>query len=400
MRTGNRDWAAGVLSAALGLIAGDAQAAGAASWTSTRSVEVTDPEYGMKAFTLAVPAGWKFRGEITRDPSCHGRGPGLKSTTQGPDGTVVAYLPGVRWVWTTSPLMRETMAKGRCPAIDIDTAAGFLVNIAVPNLRPNAVITQVLPLAAGAQASIAAQQQEARRNNEAVASRYGIKPLRTTIDGARVRFTYLEGGKLWEEQVQSIIDCQVTESPALYSLPASSTRSCAARNLYIVRTPQGRLEAFVASPELAELNKQTAPNMEWVQRQGQDELARFKAWQKANSDQFQAMLQNGRDQHDALMRRGEQFQAQERADFERTQAQVRAQRDASSDMAHRQVLASLGRQEFTNPETGQVIQASAYYDHQWMSSDGSTLVQTDNPNLDPNGVIYPVSQSWTELVAR
>lgn len=46
------------------------------------------------------------------------------------------------------------------------------------------------------------------------------------------------------------------------------------------------------------------------------------------------------------------------------------------------------------------VWSCAYYDHQWMSSDGSTLVQTDNPNLDPNGLVYPVSQSWTELVPR
>ena len=37
---------------------------------------------------------------------------------------------------------------------------------------------------------------------------------------------------------------------------------------------------------------------------------------------------------------------------------------------------------------------------QWMSSDGSTLIQTKDHTLDPNGVVYPVSQSWTELVPK
>jgi hypothetical protein len=400
MGTGKHSWVGGVLLSILGLAAGGSEAIAAAGWTSTRTVEVDDPQDGMTAFTLAVPAGWKFGGEIIRDTSCHGRGAGLKTTTQAPDGTAIAYLPGVRWVWTTAPLMRETMARARCPAVDIDTAAGFLLNIAVPNLRANAVIKAVLPLEPAGQASIAAQQAESRRGTEAAASRYGTKPLRITIDGARVRFTYVEAGKTWEEQVQSIIDCQESQAPAMFGLPASSTRTCAARNFYVVRAPLGHLEEFLAAPALAELNKQTQPNMAWVQRENQKEQAKFQVWQKANADQFQAMLNNGREQHDALMRRGEQFQAQEKTDFEHTQALVQKQRDATSDMAHRQVLVSLGRQEFTNPSTGQVIQASAYYDHQWMSSDGSTLIQTDNPNLDPNGVIYPVSQSWTELVPR
>jgi hypothetical protein len=37
--------------------------------------------------------------------------------------------------------------------------------------------------------------------------------------------------------------------------------------------------------------------------------------------------------------------------------------------------------------------------YQWLSSDGKTLIQT-NDTLDPNGVVYPVSQSWTELVPK
>jgi hypothetical protein len=35
-----------------------------------------------------------------------------------------------------------------------------------------------------------------------------------------------------------------------------------------------------------------------------------------------------------------------------------------------------------------------------MSSDGSTLIQTNDHSLDPNGQVYPVSQSWTELVPK
>ena len=399
MRTGNRFWSMGLLSVGLYLGADGSQAA-ADSGSGTKSVEVADSQYGMKAFTVGVPSGWKFGGEVTRDSSCHGRGPMLKSTAQSPDGTVIAYFPGVRWTWTTSPLMRESMQKTQCPAIDLDTAAGFLLNIAVPNLRPNATLKGVLPLEPDGQASITSQQEQARRNNEALANRYGLKPMHMTIDGARVRFTYKEGSRTWEEQVQTIIDCQESQSVAMYALPAYTTRSCAARNLYVVRAPEGRLEEFLASPALATLNKATQANPEWVQRVSQDDMAKFKAWQQQNQQQFQAILRDGQQQHDALMRRGEQFQANEKANFDHSQALVREQRNATSDMAHRQVLDSLGRQEFTNPNTGQVIQASAYYDHQWMSSDGSTLIQTDNPSLDPNGVVYPVSQSWTELKPR
>ena len=55
---------------------------------------------------------------------------------------------------------------------------------------------------------------------------------------------------------------------------------------------------------------------------------------------------------------------------------------------------------FRSPNTGQIIEASNQYNHQWMSSDGSTLIQTNDHSLDPNGRVYPVSQSWTELVVK
>ena len=56
--------------------------------------------------------------------------------------------------------------------------------------------------------------------------------------------------------------------------------------------------------------------------------------------------------------------------------------------------------DFVNPSTGQTIQASSQYNHQWMSSDGSTVIQTNDHSYDPNGQVSPVSQSWTELVPK
>jgi len=55
---------------------------------------------------------------------------------------------------------------------------------------------------------------------------------------------------------------------------------------------------------------------------------------------------------------------------------------------------------FAEFHTGQVIEASNQYNHQWISSDGSTLIQTNDHSFDPNGVVNPVSTSWTELVVK
>jgi hypothetical protein len=139
---------------------------------------------------------------------------------------------------------------------------------------------------------------------------------------------------------------------------------------------------------------------QWLQRMTQDQQAQAQRMLDKSHAQFEEMLRQGAANHEALMARGRQFQQQEQTQFEHAQTLDRANQNAIDQAAHRQQLDSLGRQDFRNPATGQTIEANAYYDHQWLSSDGSTLIQTDNPNLDPNGAVYPVSQSWTELEPR
>jgi hypothetical protein len=120
----------------------------------------------------------------------------------------------------------------------------------------------------------------------------------------------------------------------------------------------------------------------------------------ANNRQFQQNLQNFKAQGDARLAAGRAFQQNMRASTDRAMAADRSRQDAIDASAHATALHSLDQQEFTNPNTGQTIQASSQYNHQWISSDGSTLIQTNDHTLDPNGQVYPVSQSWTELVPK
>src|SRR5580698_4101879 len=184
--------------------------AGAAqvTWVNTRKAEIIDPQYNMTAYTLDVPTGWKFAGTIARDPGCHASGAGLKFTVQSPDSpTAMAALPGMTWTWTTSESLKKIMDSQHCPAIDIDSAAGFLINIAVPNLRPKAKIVSVLPLEPAGVASLAEQLQKKRQQNADMAKQFGQKPQTLSLDGARVRIQYVREGKPVEEQLLSVVDC-------------------------------------------------------------------------------------------------------------------------------------------------------------------------------------------------
>ncbi len=374
---------------------------GGSAWQGTRKVEVADPVYQMTAYSMDVPSGWKFAGAIDRPSGCHATGAALKYTMESADGlTAVAFLPGVTWSWSSSPQMQKIMENQHCPGVDLDAAASFLVNIAVPNLRPSAKITAVLPLKAEGQAALAAQLEKARQQNAAMAQQYGQKPQKLTLDGARVRVQYVRDGHPVEEMILSVIDCTESQNMAMYAMPASARRTCTSRGETIVRAPQGSLDALLDSPAFQSLQKGLQPNQEWQTRLMHDQQAAFQQTMAANNANFQQQLKNNDEQFQQRLAQNRQFQQNLQASTDRALAADRAHQAAMDESAHQTVLYALDRHEFRNPSTGQVIHASNQYNHQWISSDGSTMIQTDDHTYNPNGQVYPVSQSWTELVPK
>lgn len=386
--------------------------AAAAAWSGTHKAQIQDPSYQMTAATVDAPNGWRFAGTVSHDPTCHTNGHSLKFTVLSVDGqTAIAALPGAHWSWSSSDSMRKAMDAQHCSAIDIASAASFLVNIAVPNMEPGAKILTVQALLPEGQASLAVQQKQGQQQNDAIASRYGQKPPKLTIDGARVRIQFSRNGHTYDEQLLSVIDCTDAEMPGAYKQPSSTRRSCSARSITIVRAPAGHLDALLNDPLLVAFNKSVQINPDWSARVQHDAQvafqkaqaandAQFQAYQKmaaANNAQFQANLKNSQDQQNARLAQGAQFQQNLQHSTDQAMAADRARQGAIDASAHATALHSLDRQEFRNPSTGETIEASDQYNHQWLSSDGKTLIQTDDHAFDPNGVVDPIRESWTEL---
>jgi hypothetical protein len=380
--------------------AGSGQASGA-SWSSTRHVEIADPQYQMTAYTMDVPSGWKFAGAIVRPGGCHANGAGLSYTVQSPDGvTAIVGLPGVAWTWNTSEQKRKFMEQSHCPGIDIDSASSFLVNIAVPNLHPHAKVVSVQQLLPEGQAALAKQLEQMKQSNATMAAQYGQQPQKLTLDGARVRVQYERDGKQIEEQIVSVVNCTTSKQMAMFNQPAAEQRMCTSRGTWITRTSQGQLDTFLARSEVKALGKTLTINHEWDNKLAADMQAKFNQFQAQNNAQFQANLKANQAQFDQRIQQQKQFDANLRQSTDRAIAQDRARQAAIDNSAHQTALYSLDRQEFKNPNTGQTIEASSQYNHQWISSDGSTLIQTNDHGYDPNGQVYPVSQSWSELVPK
>jgi hypothetical protein len=372
-----------------------------ASWPGTRKVDIIDPQYQMAAYTMEIPSNWKFAGIIARPSGCHatGAGGGLKYTAESPDGlTAMVRLPGVTWSWSTSEQMRRIAEQQHCPNIDIDSAASFVVNIAIPNLHPRAKIISVDPLPPEGQAALAKQLENQKQQNENIAPQF--RPTSVTLEGARVRVQYERDGHAMEEMIVSVVQCTVRHQNAMFASPASDTRTCTSRGTSMERAPQGQLDALLEQPEYKALGKTLTINSAWDYRAAQDQMAQFQQFQAANNARFQANLRANQARFDQRIAQQKQFDVNLRASTDRAMAQDRARQDAIDASAHNMVNYSLDRQDFKNPNTGQTITASNQYNHQWISSDGSTLIQTNDHGYDPNGQVYPVSQSWSELVPK
>jgi hypothetical protein len=382
------------------LLCGCSHAAESAS-SSTRKVEVTDPQYQMTAYTLQVPANWKFGGAIVRQSdACHTTGGQLKYTMLASDGTTaVIMMPGAVWNWSADPMMVAAMVHQKCLPNDIRSAAAFLVNIAVPMIHPNAKVIAVLPLTPAIQASVAEQLKSRLQQTSAVsAPRNGMPGVKWNIDGARVRIEYTQNGKVVEEQLQSIIDCNETQGIAMPRQQAYMSRHCSARNIYIVRAPKGHLEELLASSLLENYNKSIQSNNEWVEHTMHDQWAAFQRSEAQNNAVFKQRMVANAQQFQVMVQEGKDFQVRQQESFENHMAVAEAGSDIRQKEAHQHANLSLNQADFTDPNTGQKVTASNQYAHQWMSSDSSTLLQTNDP-IDPNRSVTtnPAGTTWTEI---
>jgi hypothetical protein len=353
--------------------------------SAVRSVTVDDPVLKMVAFTAKIPKSWKFTGMIAYPGGCHPPqipADGLTYTALAPDGiTAVEKLPGSSWTWNS-----DGSTIGKCKPVKVESAASFLLNIAVPNLRPDAKDVTVVPLPAKLQQAI---DEDNKRQPQS-------GPMdRRTMDAARVHVAYTYKDHPVEEMLFVIVGCQELDSPAYPALhrPANQRHLCRTGGVNIRRAPRGALDALS--------NQELQPpqiNPQWDAAVSERMRTQFAAMQKANDEQFQAIQNHFKQVNNQLLANGRAFQDQQKQSFNNAMAQDRATQGSIDHAAQMQVRNSLNRQVYVNPSTGQRIETSDQYTHSWISSDGQSVVLNGDPTFDPNGLVDPVRQSWTELI--
>lgn len=359
-----------------------------ANWSSTVTRPVTDPAMNMTAYNVHIPTGWKFTGMLERIPGCHGTlvpADGLAFTALAPDGiTAIEKLPGTSWGWSTDS---TSGLNAKCGLVKISTAAEYLLNIAIPNLRPDAKNIAVVPFTPEMKDGLLKANQQAQAQ-----APQGMKSM---IDAARVRLQYNLKGRPVEEILWATIRCSEIDMPAYPMLHRAAVQrhTCSSPGIAIRRAPQGRLDPLIGKP-LPPPEIETQWDQEIQQRMRQQ----FAGWQKQNDDTFRNIQNHFKEVNDNMIEQGKQFQAQQNSSFDNAMARDRATQGAIDHAAQMQVRDSLNRQDFIDPNTGRRIETSNQFTHNWISSDGQSVVLNSDSTFDPNGVVDPVRQSWTELI--
>lgn len=370
-----------------------------------KTVQIVDPMFNMVANTMSIPNDWQFEGTILHGPGCGGgdyNGTAFRAYSKDMRYGI-QLLPSVPFVWADDS---RALPKGpACKALQPLSAADYGKFISL-RIRPNSVIDSVEadPYESDFQADIVKMNQSLARmcaQQRGTAMRGNQPPSCPSYKGESkiVEIHYDLNGHPEEEYltVQMLVETQ----PTTISAPATTRGQVfqiLTRNVIIssatvtaLRAPRGEMKS--AFPKYASITKSFNVN--------QDYLAKFTAFEQ---NQTNRRIAASWQTFHSMMQQSDEQMAQMRANAQQEIKNMQAQGDARRDqfeqnMADRSGHARdvsdylLDQQYYVNPTTGQTSTEGNGYNHTF-SDGGKGVVQTNDPNYNPNGKI---SGNWTEL---
>lgn len=317
------------------------------------TVTVSDPMFNMPAYTVQIPADWRFEGAVIR-AACGDAN--LVYRAESPDGLMgVQSMPKVQWTYAENAQARQ-LGNQACNFHAPVSALKQAPEIAAAT-RPHPEIESVEPWTVPGMAEAYAKSNQMFENN---ARAYGQPPSAATHltgDAARVRMRYSYQGHA-EEELMTVV---VTVSDTPVSIMGTGARGIiqpgmarAQRTETFVsaqRAPAGKLDA--AMPLLKQIKIAMVPEYDQAVLAFMNQ--QFQRLQAMSNASFQNTLRQGQDsfqklmaQHQAYMQWQTQSYAKERqqfaADMQRKDANNKNFVDYVSDQTY-----------YMNPETGATV---------------------------------------------
>ena len=351
--------------------------AGAQSLTA---VSITDPAYGIKAFNVEIPAGWKFQGSVIPGPECS-RIPMPTFRAYSPDGlTEMRLLPAFNW--TFHPGLKAFRPVNGCLAFTGPMSAeDFLKHYEEMSASNGMHVVGPMAVGTAYQHRVAGVAQNMNR----------ISPnVRGSADAAAVRVETVNGTFVIEQRLRVYVECRIAKSG-----PDTNGGGCSA-HVDVERAPKGQLDALVGLVDAHDLVRTPHEDAyaQRVQQALQQRAARDMQDLTSQERAGQTMLKKQFDDFMATSQRShEAFMAQQESSFRSSMNAANTRMNARTTAASDWVDYALDQQTVIGQ--GGVAKVSSSYTHTWSSTVGNQTqwFQTNDPNANPNGTF---SGNWTE----
>jgi hypothetical protein len=354
-----------------------ASSAGAQALTTA---SITDPAYGIKAFDISIPAGWKFEGTVVPGPECS-RVPMPVFRAYSPDGlTEMRLLPAFNW--TFHPGFKGFRPVSGCLAYTGSMSASDFLKHYVEMIATNGMHV-VGPMEVGA----AYQQRVAQ---VALNMNHIAPNVHGSAEAAALRIETVNGTFIIEQRLRAYVECRITTSG-----PDSNGGGCSA-HVDVERAPKGKLDALCGLVDAHDLVK-TPHEEAWLQRVQQTMTQRAREDQARLTRQEQASQAMLKKQFDDFMATSqhnhEAFMAQQESSFRSSMNNANTAMNARTTAASDWVDYALDQQTVVGQGGGAKVSSS--YTHTWSTTVGNQTqwFQTNDPNANPNGTL---SGNWTE----
>jgi hypothetical protein len=351
-----------------------------------KTVEVFDPMFNMVAYTVTIPANWRYEGTVLHGPGCDGNEyAGRAFRASSADGRYgIQFIPPSVFYWGNDP---RAIPKGPyCKDLPPISAAayGYLVSI---RIRPGSEVDAVG--ASPGEADFMAATERTNRTSAAQAASRGY-PYPSTAQGEikRVHLRYDFNGHPEEEWLDVMMS--VADMPMLLG-PGWRHRWISTADIVAMRAPQGHLQSHNA--EMFAMARTVRSNPEYMARANaywQDKLNRQTAasWAITNAIRQQSQVQTQQSQQHT-----QQF-IQSLNALDTNATNFNNKMNQSSEQTRNACDQILNQQYYLNPTTGQTTTQSNQFNSTYQSGSGAIL-QTNGPT-DPNGV---EPGNWTQLQA-
>ncbi len=361
-----------------------ARAAAPHSSGQMKTVEVIDPFFGQRAFTMTIPADWNFEGTVFRGRN--GAGPELVYRASSPDGlTGVQRLPRYDWEWSDDPAYQRALQTSQTKAMKPMPAGEFVKQVVLPDARPRAQASAIQPIP---DLSEKLAEQDRHRNEMLanLAATAHMPASHLTSNAERVRIQYDFGGHAEEEWIAAVTSTQDFPSmpSRVRSMRAFPAHSICQAWVTGARAPKGQLDA--SDNRLIAIIRSASPDPAWQQKEDAFVL-------KQTQIQMAQAQQQGQALQAQIMRQSQAALANQRAIFDRSMNSARAMSEAGhqSAMATAEHMGDV--QPMVDPVTGRTGQVSNQYNYSYANGDGS-VVQTNSPTSNPNAQLRG---NWTRL---